>query len=94
MKSAFYIQFNVKTPEGLHTYGRFAIGNSREAAAQIFGQLRGRPDVSELNFLTLELMETVGDLPVNLKMLSCTLDDLAYNCRIISREVFNQLNLK
>lgn len=94
MKSTFYIQFNVKTPEGFYTYGRFSIGDSREAAAKIFHQLKGHPDVSELNFLTMELMETVNNLPVNLKMLSCTLDDLSYNCRVISREVFNLVNLK
>jgi hypothetical protein len=94
MESAFYIRFNVKTPEGLQSYGQFGIGNDREAAARIFRQLKGNPEVNDLNFLSLELMETVDGLPVNLQIVSCTLDELAYNCRIISKEIFNQANFK
>ncbi|AXY76171.1 hypothetical protein D3H65_20220 [Paraflavitalea soli] len=94
MESTFYIQFNVKTQEGLQSYGRFDIGNDSEAAAKIFHQLKGSPDVNEHNFLSLELMETVKGLPVNLQIISCTLDELAYNCRVISKEVFNQANIK
>lgn len=94
MESTFYIQFNVKTPDGLQSYGRFSIGNDREAAAKVFRQLKGSPDVNEQNFLSMELIETVKGLPVNLQIISCTLDELAHNCRAISKEVFNQANLK
>ncbi|MBO9562106.1 MAG: hypothetical protein J7621_05000 [Niastella sp.] len=94
MESTFYIQFNIKTPEGLQSYGKFSIGNDRKAAANLFRQLKGSTDVNEQNFLSLELMETVKELPVNLQIISCTLDELAHNCRVISKEVFNQANLK
>ncbi|WP_276481525.1 hypothetical protein [Paraflavitalea pollutisoli] len=94
MESIFYIRFNVKTAEGLHCYGRFDIGNERTVAEKIFRQLKGRHDVHENTILSVELMETIAGLPVNLQLLSCTLDELANNCRIISKEIFNQANLK
>ncbi len=94
MERTFFIQFNVKTPEGPQSYGHFCMGNDREAAAKVFRQLKGSPDVKEQDFLSMELMETVKGLPVNLQTISCTLDELAHNCRVISKEIFNQANMK
>jgi hypothetical protein len=42
----------------------------------------------------MELEETVNGLPVNLHMLACTLEELAYNTKIIVKETFKLLNLK
>ena len=44
--------------------------------------------------LTIELVETVNELPVNLHILACTLEELTYNCRIITKEAFKLHNLK
>jgi hypothetical protein len=41
----------------------------------------------------MELMETVNDLPLNIKMISCSLDELTENCRLITKETFNIINL-
>jgi len=44
--------------------------------------------------LSLELMETRNGLPLNVQMLSCCLDDLAENTKIITREIFKLHNLE
>ena len=44
--------------------------------------------------LTIDLVETIHDLPVNLHILACTLDELVFNCKIIAKEAFKIFNLK
>jgi len=39
-------------------------------------------------------METVDELPVCIKSICCTLDELAWNCKTIAKETFKAYNLK
>ena len=93
MKTIFYINCHINTPAGPELYGRFEIGNDREKAYDLFSKLKGNKEVNEQNILGLELMETVNELPVNINMLGCTLNELTENCRIITKEVFRMHNL-
>ena len=93
METTFYIILNMKTPGGLESYGRFNIGNDRQKAHDIFRKLKGNPEIDEKNILTMELMETVNNLPVNIHMLGCSLNELSENCRTITKEIFNAVNL-
>ena len=81
----------MKTPAGLQSFGRFDIGNIRSVAEAIFEQLLGNLDIDEHVVLSIELMETVNDLPVNIRMKACSLDQLAVNCKIITKEVFKAM---
>lgn len=93
MRSTFYIQANINTPAGPETFLRFELGDDREAALHIFGQLAGHADTTTGGVLTMELMETMDGLPLNVLLIGCTLDELGDNCRIITKEVFKLLNL-
>lgn len=93
MQTKFYIICHLTTPAGPEAYGRFEIGNDRKTAYQLFARLKGDKEVKEYNMLCLELMETVNELPVNINVLSCTLDQLTENFRLITKEIFNQRNL-
>jgi len=92
--NTFYILISVRTHEGFESFGKYNLGNNRKTATAIFRQLKGSPDVDLKTMLTIELEETVNGLPVNLKMLACTLEELAYNTKIIVKETFKFLNLK
>lgn len=94
MKTAFYIDLSLKTPNGPEPYARFFIGNDRGKAHEIFSQLLGNTEVSEKDMLYLDLMEMQAALPLNLKMISCTLDQLSLNCKIITKGLFQINNLK
>ena len=85
---------SVRTCDGFENFGKFNLGDNREAAVKAFRQFKGDPEVSERSVLTIELMETVNDLPVNLNILACTLEELAYNTRVITKETFKLHNLK
>ena len=92
METTFYILLSMKTADAIESFGKFYIGNQRQVAYRIFKTLRGSSYVDEKNVLFFELMETKDQLPQNIKIISCTLDELTENCRIITKEIF-KLNL-
>jgi hypothetical protein len=88
MSKTFYILFTFRKPAGFEPFARFDIGTDGETAHQLFADLKGNTECGEKDFLLIELMETTKDLPVNLKVKTCRLDDLLENCRLITRSVF------
>jgi hypothetical protein len=93
-QTTFYIVLNLRTCNGYESFGKFFIGNDKKFAAQIFARLKGKKNVSENSVLQLDLMETTNGLPVNIQMITCSLDELAENCKLITKETFKLFNLK
>lgn len=88
METTFYIILSMKTGDTIESFGRFDIGNNRQHAYDIFKTLAGSSEANEKNVLFLELMETKALLPLNIKIISCTLNELTENCRTITKEIF------
>ena len=93
-ENLFYALLSIRTADGFESFGKFDLGKNRKAAAAIFKQLKGTPVVNENTMLTVDLVETVNELPLNLNILGCTLEEMAYNCKIMVKERFKSLNLK
>lgn len=93
MNTSFYIILNIKTDTGLESFGKFFIGNEKDTAYALFQKLTGSSDTGEKDVLYMELMEVKNELPLNIKIIACTLDQVTANCRIITREVFKLFNL-
>ena len=93
-EDTFYLLLSIKTGDGFESFGKFNLGNKRKAAAEVFRQLKGTSKVDEKTMLTIDFVETVKGLPVNLQILGCTLEDVAHNCKFIAKETFKLLNLK
>ena len=92
--NTFYVLASIRTEDGFESFGKFNLGNSRRAAAAVFRQLKGSPEINRKTMLTMELMETVNQLPVNLHIIACTLEELSHNCKIITKETFKLHNLE
>jgi len=92
--SEFYVVLNIKSGSDFKTYGKFFLGNSRKFADAIFKKLKGNKKVSNASVLYIELMETNNELPVNIQVMSCSLEELAENCKMITKETFKQCNLE
>ena len=92
-QTTFYIVLNLRTCNGYENFGKFFIGNNKKCATDIFNQLKRRSNVDEKSILQLDLMETKNGLPVNMQMIGCSLEDLAENCKIITKETFKLFNL-
>ena len=93
-ENTFYVLLSIRTCDGFENFGKFNLGNKREVASQVFRQLKGNPEVNEKTVLTIELMETINELPLNLNILACTLEELSQNTKIIVKETFKFHNLK
>lgn len=92
--SRYTILLSLKTPTGFITYGQYYLGDDRQFANDVFNQLMGSPDVTHHTLLHIDMMETVDELPLKIKTLTCTLDQLAHNAKIIAREIFRIKNLE
>lgn len=94
MKTHFYILLSLKTLDGFIDYGQYFFDNDRVAARQLFNQLKGSDSMKDNALLHIDLMETVDELPVKIKTICCTLDELSFNCKLIAREIFRLKNLE
>ncbi|MBK0378478.1 hypothetical protein [Mucilaginibacter segetis] len=92
METHFYIWLSLRTGRGFVNYAQYFLGDDREAATSLFEKLKGNKN--DLIPLHLDLMETADDLPVKIKSICCSLDELGENCKLISRELFRISNLE
>jgi hypothetical protein len=94
METQYYILMSLKTPQGFTNYGKYFLGDDREAAYSLFDDLRGDKDIRDRAVLHIDLMETINDLPLKIKTICCTLDQLGENCKLIARAIFRLKNIK
>lgn len=94
METKYYIRLSMKMAAGPESFAQFFIGNNQSTAYALFRKLKGTTDVDEKNVLYLDFMETRDGLPLNLKLITCTLQQLAENCKLITKEVFKMNNLE
>jgi hypothetical protein len=88
MDTTFYIELTLKTANGLESFAKFFVGNDRQRAHILFRKLRGSRNASEKDVMYIGFMETKKGLPVNVDMITCTLNQLGDNCKIIIKELF------
>ena len=94
MAIEYRIALHTRSASGFDTFGEFFIGNDRQAAKELFGNLKGSPDSVEDGLLIMELREINRNLPFDIQMINCTLDQLADNCRLITKNQFKTITLK
>ena len=93
-ESKFHIELNIKTTNDFTCYGTFILGNNRKFASGLFQKMKGSKKVDDKTILQLEFIETRNDLPVNIQVISCSLEQLAENCKTITKEIFKFSNLE
>ncbi|MCD2421914.1 hypothetical protein LQ567_04015 [Niabella pedocola] len=94
-KTAFYIVVDMKTPDGYISYCHFFIGGDKDRAEAVFNSLNGIiPDIADSAYvLRMCLVCRHNNSSIVKAMRYCTLDDLAVNVPLITREVFKWLTL-
>lgn len=94
MHSGFYIKVHIRKGDTFECLAQFFLGEERKFARNVFKKLIGSEKVDEANILLLDLVETSNGLPVNMDMIACTLEELAENSKVITKEVFKFYNMK
>ncbi|MEO8532484.1 MAG: hypothetical protein ABI441_01980 [Flavobacterium sp.] len=94
MENLFLISLNIKTISGFESYVTYNIGENRDKAQVIFNLLKGSAYLSDKTILSMDFTEVKEGIPLPIKMLDCTFDQVIYNTKIITREIFKNLNLE
>lgn len=94
MKKSFEILLNMKTLHGLECYGSFLIGGDEAFAKNLYWSLQGDDQLKTNSVITIELIIRENAIPLTLALRHCSYDQLGCNIKIITREVFKQLNLE
>ena len=93
-ETKFHIELNIKTPDDFTCYGKFVLGSNRKFASNLFQKMKGNKGADEKAILQLEFVETRNDLPVNIQVIGCSLEQLGENCKTITKEIFKFANLE
>lgn len=93
METRFEISLNMKTLKGIETYGYFPLGKDEHFARSVFGMLHGEDFVFPNSVITIDLIKREDGVPFPLGLKHCNYDQLACNVKMITRELFKQLNL-
>ena len=60
----------------------------------VFGRLAGTQQVSLNSVMTVDLIKRENGIPYPLDLKHCTLDQLAENVKLITKELFKRVNLE
>jgi hypothetical protein len=89
MERAYNIVVSIRTPQGMLEVGNFYLGTNEDFANSVFDNLHGDLTADDDALIRRDLeKEAKNMLPVRLKRISCTLNQYAQNCKIITRDVF------
>jgi hypothetical protein len=94
MSTEYRIALHARTTSGFDTIREFYVGRDRQEAKQLFKSLTGSADDLEDGVLLMDLRELNRGLVFDIHMIQCTLDEVANNCRLITKHQFKTLNLK
>lgn len=78
----------------METYGFFSVGKDEGFARSVFGMLQGEDVVFPSSVITVDLIKRDAGVPFPLGLLHCSYEQLACNVKVITKELFKQLNLE
>lgn len=93
MTEQFKITVDMKVAAGYMEYGLFLLNTSLPQAQAIFEQLAGIAYTNHEGILRLSLVRPASLPNEVLAIKYCTLNELGYNSRVITREIFKCYNL-
>ncbi|MET1056595.1 MAG: hypothetical protein ABWY16_14900 [Pedobacter sp.] len=84
----------MKTAKDIETYGCFMLGPNEQFARALYSALQGDDEISLNSVMTIDLIRRENGIPFPLKLRHCNYDQLASNVKLITKELFKQLNLE
>jgi len=88
--SGYAVSFTMKTPYGKQNYATFFIGYHQAMAASIFNKLKSNDVEATRSILQMDFLSWRENKVECIATLYCTIDDIALNSRIITRELYKE----
>lgn len=92
MQPAYYITVWVKAQDDYDQIARVCLGNDRAFAVSLFQGLRCSKQIRNSELLQLDLVESISEVPVTIDIIACTLEQYAYNSRLLAMELLKRHN--
>jgi len=90
MNIEYHLIFCLKIPYGLQNLATFNLGHHKGRAAAIFQRLKSSDAESARSILQMEFAEIKDGIPFPIEILHCTIDDIASNARVITRDLYKE----
>lgn len=94
METRYEISLNMRTLIGMETYGCFSLGEDEGFARSVFGLMQGEDLVFPSAVITIDLIKRENGVPFPLGLRHCSYEQLGCNVKVITKELFKQLNLE
>ncbi len=94
MAGSYHISLELNTLFGMETIGSLELGTEKDFAAQVFEELHGDDQVTGQGSFTLILTACEDGVKLPITMKRCNSDELAWNVKLIARELFKKYNLE
>jgi hypothetical protein len=94
MENSYKISLNMKTHKGLQTYASFYLGSDEKFAKHLFEQMQGEREIKINSVISMDLIKQHNGIPLPISILHCNWEHLAFNTKIITKELFKELNLE
>lgn len=92
-ETEYHLVINMYGEKGYIETGRLFIGNDEKEACELFAQLAGEKTTADKILLRLDFIShPISGLDTVLSPISCSLDQMTENIKIIIRETFRMLN--
>ena len=92
MQPGYFITVWVKAKDDYEQIARICLGENKTFANNLFHELRGSKEVRNSELLQLDLVEHIADIPVTIDIIACTLEQYAYNSRVLAAELLKSHN--
>jgi hypothetical protein len=94
METSFEISLNMKTIKGLETYASFYLRSNEKFARGLFNLMQGERQIKANSVISMDLTKRQKGIPYPISILHCNWEHLAFNTKIITKEIFKELNLE
>ena len=95
MDTIYTVVISIRTLQGMQEIGTFFLGTEVDFANSVFDSLKGDLTSKDDVLIRVDLeKKEEGILPVRMKSISCTLNQYAENCKIITRDIFKFFTLE
>ena len=84
----------MKTIKGIETYGSFYLGSDQKFAERLFQQMHGAREIMENSVISMDLIKREKGIPYPMAILHCNWEHLAYNTKLITKELFKEINME
>lgn len=94
METRYEISLQMKTLKGIAEYGCFNVGKNEHFAAELYQSLVGSEQISPDSVITIDLIKWHKGIPYPVGLKHCSYEQLAINVKLITKELFKQINLE